>query len=474
MALPDAQVDRALRRDLFGRPTGLSPRPVRGGSAPTRTRPIDDHRGRGAVAKARVTHIDETWLVDGPSILHADLDAFFASVEVRDDPSLRDRPVAVGGGVVLAATYQARAMEVNAPMNAATARLRCPSLIIVKPRFDAYVAASRAVMEILERYTPRIEKISIDEAFLDVSGSRRLFGSGPEIAGRIRDDVRAEVDLPISVGVATTKHLAKIASRVAKPDGLCVVPAGGESEFLAPLPVGFIWGVGPVAQRKLAGYGICTIGELAALAPPTIEAWMGEHWGAHLWALANNRDPRPVHGKATAGSVGAQSAGDATDIDKRHNTLLALADRVGSRLRRKGFAGRRVSVAVRFDDMTSVTRATTLPAPIAETDPIYALASSLADSLVAERAEGRRVTLVGISVSLLARTPHLQLTLDVDPQASEGVRPGSPHHLRRRELDRAVDLVRNRYGRDAVRRAALAGAEPEVRAPTEQLDEDGE
>lgn len=403
----------------------------------------------------------------GATILHADLDAFYAAVEVRDDPALAGRPVAVGGGVVLSATYEARRHDVHAPMTVATARRRCPHLVVVPARFPAYVAASRQVMEILERFTPVVEPISIDEAFLDVSGAGRLFGDAAGIAARIRHEVRTEVGLPISVGVASTKHLAKIASRVAKPDGLCVVAPGDEEAFLAPLPVGHIWGVGPVAAERLAGYGVRTIGDLAALPPSTLASWVGPHWGEHLWSLAHNRDPRHVDRDHQRGSVGAQSAGAADDPDRRHRTLLGLAERIGTRLRRKGWAGRRITVRVRFGDMAAVTRAVTLPGPIAETSMIYHLAAPLVDAVVAERGQGRRVNLVGISVSLLADAPHLQLTLPLDEDAT---RPGSAVHRRLRDLDAAVDRARGRFGRDSVRRAATLGNEPEQRSPMEDLD----
>jgi DNA polymerase-4 len=404
------------------------------------------------------------------TILHADLDAFYASVEVRDDPSLAGKPVAVGGGVVLAATYEARRYGVRSAMTGGQARARCPGLIVVPARFTAYVEASRQIMEILERFTPRIEPISIDEAFLDVAGARALFGSPVEIAGTIRAEVRREAQLPISIGIASTKHLAKIASRLAKPDGLVAVEPGTEEEFLAPLPVGLLWGVGPVGEEHLARYGIATIGDLAALPPKTLAGWLGPHWGEHLWHLAHNQDHRSVERGHGAGSVGAQSAGDATDVDRRHRTLLSLADRIGTRLRRKGIAGRRITVRVRFREMRSVTRARMLPGPISETTSIYRVAAELADGAVAESAD-ETVTLVGISVSALTRRPHLQLELalgglDGDP----ATRPGSPTSSRLRDLDAAVDAARERYGRDAVRRAAVAGHEPEQRSPTDELE----
>jgi DNA polymerase-4 len=405
------------------------------------------------------------------SILHADLDAFYASVEVRDDPQLQGQPVAVGGGVILAATYEARRFGVRSAMNGREARRRCPELVVVPARFSAYAEASRAVMEILERFTPEREAISIDEAFLDVSGATRLFGSPVEIARTIRTSVRSEVGLPISVGVASTKHLAKIASRVAKPDGLIHVPAGSERDFLDPLPVGYLWGVGPVGEERLARYGIRTIGELAALRPETLSTWMGDHWGPHLWHLATNRDPRRVERDRSAGSVGAQSAGRSTDLEDRHRTLLSLADRIGSRLRRKQIAGRRLTVRIRFADMTAVTRAATLPGPINETDAIYHQAAALADAVVGERGDGREVNLVGISVSLLMPTPHIQLELPLDGLGGDPVvRAGSEANVRHHDLDAAVDRARERFGRDAITRAATMRDTPEVRSPVDEMD----
>jgi len=407
------------------------------------------------------------------TILHADLDAFYASVAVRDDPTLRGLPVAVGGGVILAATYEARRFGVRSAMSGAEARRRCPELRIVPASFEEYVASSKLVMEVFERYTPLVQSISIDEAFLDVAGSVGLFGPPSSMAASIREAVRTEIGLPISVGAATTKHLAKIASRVAKPDGLIVVPAGRETEFLHPLPVTYLWGVGPVGEKRLARYGIHTIGELAAFRPDTLASWLGEHWGPHLWHLANNRDSRPVERSSSAGSVGAQSAGRATDVEVRHRTLLSLSERVGTRLRRKTRAGRRITVRVRFDDMTAVTRAAMLPGPIAETDAIYHQAAALADALVADRGEGREVSLVGISVSLLQKAPHIQLELALDGLPEDAVvRAGSADNTRQHDLDEAVDRARERFGRGAVRRAANLGFEAEIRSPSDELEAD--
>jgi DNA polymerase-4 len=401
-------------------------------------------------------------------IIHADLDAFYAAVEVRDRPGLRGLPVAVGGGVVLSATYEARRFGVSAPLPIGQARRRCPGLILVPPRFRAYVEASRNVMTILDTFTPAVEPISIDEAFLDVAGCTHLFGSAAAIGGLIRLRVREEVGLPISVGVATTKHLAKIASRVAKPDGMTVVPAGTEADFLAPLPVGLVWGIGTVGEQRLARYGVATIGDLRALPEATVAAWFGHHWGPHLWALANNRDPRPVHLRARTGSVGAQSAGDATDPVRRHHTLLGLAERIGPRLRRKGLAGRRITVRIRLDDRSLLSRARTSSGPLAETTPIFRIAAELTDSLIAKRASARRITLLGIAVSSLEPSSPLQLCLPA-LDGGEGTLPGTPSHVRFRAIDEAVDRTRERFGPRAVVRASLLEWEAEERGPADHL-----
>lgn len=403
------------------------------------------------------------------TILHADLDAFYASVEVRDRPELRGRPVAVGGGVILAATYEARAQGVAAPMTGRAARARCPKLVILPPRFSQYVAASRSVMAVLRDFTPVVEPISIDEAFLDVSGSTHLLGPPDSIAQALRNRVRLEVGLAISVGAATTKHLAKIASRVAKPDGCVVVEPGSEAAFLDPLPVGHLWGVGPVGERRLAEYGIATIGQLAAVGEATLTGWFGDRTGRHFWNLAHNADARTVvAGPVRPGSVGAQSAGNASAVADRHAALLGLADRVGWRLRRKQRAGRRVTVQVRFGDMTRASRSLTLPGPIAETTSLYRAAAGLADALVAERAAGRSVTLVSISVDLLTDAPHLQLEMPLATSpADPALRAGSPTHSRLRSVDAAVDRARDRFGRSAVQRATVLASRPEERSPAE-------
>src|SRR2546423_7416352 len=304
-----------------------------------------------------------------PTILHADLDAFYASVEQRDDPSLRGRPVLVGGGVVLAASYEARAWGVYSPMGLTQARRLCPDAIIVEPRFSAYSEASKAVFEVFEHTTPLVEGLSIDEAFLDVGGLRRVSGTPVEIAVRLRREVREQVGLAITVGVARTKFLAKVASGVAKPDGLLVVPPDDELGFLHPLPVERLWGVGPVTARKLHDRGIATVGEVAALDASVLVSMLGLASGRHLHALAHNRDPRRVRVGRRRGSIGSQRAlgWRPTSINEVDASLVALVDRVTRRMRTAHRVGRTVTLRLRFDDSSHATRSHTLPRATAHT-----------------------------------------------------------------------------------------------------------
>src|SRR5215207_10076725 len=343
----------------------------------------------------------------GPTILHADLDAFYASVEQLLDPALRGRTIAVGGsdrgGVVLAASYEAKAFGVHGGMAGWQARKLCPGLTFVRGHFSRYQDLADHVMDILHGVTPAVERISIDEAFLDVSGSTHLFGPPAAIGARLRRQVRDEVGLPISIGAARTKHLAKVASQVAKPDGLVVVDPDGEREFLAPLPVGLMWGVGPVAQQRLAERGIRTIGDLAGTPSAALERLLGHAAGAKLAALAVNEDPRRIVTSGRARSVGAQSAlGRRVPTPESVREVLAhLADRVGGRLRAKSRAGRTVTVRVRFAGMTAVTRSLTLPAPIAATLTLTEVAEQLAWQALADHADAE-ISLLAISVSNLA------------------------------------------------------------------------
>ncbi|HHY49283.1 MAG TPA: DNA polymerase IV, partial [Alphaproteobacteria bacterium] len=313
------------------------------------------------------------------TILHADLDSFYASVEQLLDPSLLGKPIAVGGGVVLAASYEAKAFGVRGGMSGRQAKALCPDLIFVGGHFSDYQRLGDAAIRILDDYTPLVERISIDEVFADVAGCTHLFGSPEEIARTIRARVRDEIGLPISVGVARTKHLAKIASQVAKPDGLVVVEPAAELTFLHNLPVELMWGVGPATKARLARKGIETIGQLANTPGHSLKRLLGEAAGEKLAALAWNRDPRAIETKRRARSAGAQSAlGRKPAIESVYRpALIHLADRVGSRLRPKSLAGRTITARVRFADLRSVTRSMTLPASVAATLTLAEVAEEL-------------------------------------------------------------------------------------------------
>ncbi len=372
------------------------------------------------------------------TILHADLDAFFASVEQRDDPRLRGRPVIVGGGVVMAASYEARACGVRGAMGGREARLLCPHAVVVEPRMAAYSEASRAVFAVFERTTPLVEGISIDEAFLDVGGLLRTAGTPPEIAVRLRRQVRDEVGLAITVGVARTKFLAKVASAGAKPDGLLVVPPDGETAFLHPLPVERLWGVGPKTAAKLRARGLTTVGEVALLPEAALLAMLGPASGRHLHSLAHHRDPRPVQGGRRRKSMGAQSAlrlarHSPAEIDAR---LVALVDRVARRMRTAGRVGRTVTLRLRFADFARATRAHTLAEATAHTPTLLGAARDLlATAMPTIRHRG--ITLVGISVGNLADDDAVQLALPFE-RTTAGT------------LDAALDDLRARFGTGAV------------------------
>src|SRR5579862_1067359 len=320
------------------------------------------------------------------SILHADLDAFYASVEQLLQPELRGKPIAVGAGVVLAASYEARAFGVRSGMPGRRARELCPGLIFTGGHFGEYQRLGDAAIAVLADFTPDVERISIDEAFADVSGSAKLFGAPADIAARVRARVRDELGLAISIGVARTKHLAKIASQVAKPDGLVVVDAAGELDFLHDLPVELMWGVGPATRARLAEAGVTTIGQLAQSSPPAMERLLGRAAGRKLTALAWNRDPRVIQTRRRAHSAGAQSAlgrRPATEAVFKP-TLHHLADRIGARLRAKSLAGRTIMVRVRFADLRSVTRSLTLSAPISATRALAEIAEDLVRGVLAD------------------------------------------------------------------------------------------
>ncbi|WP_410812550.1 DNA polymerase IV [Micromonospora sp. 067-2] len=388
----------------------------------------------------------------GASIMHADLDAFYASVEQRDDPRLRGRPVIVGGGVVLAASYEAKACGVRSAMGGQQARRLCPDAIVVPPRMSAYTAASRAVFEIFRQTTPLVEGLSIDEAFLDVGGLRRLAGSPAVIAERLRREVRDRIHLPITVGVARTKFLAKVASGVAKPDGLLVVAPDAELAFLHPLPVERLWGVGPVTAAKLRERRIRTVAEVARLGEAALVSLLGAGAGRHLHALAHNRDPRAVQVGRRRGSMGAQHALSRTphppaELDA---ILAGLVDRVTRRMRAAGRSGRTVVLRLRFGDYTRATRSHTIGKATSDTTPLLAAARALLRAAQPE-IDQRGVTLVGVSVGNLDDNP-------VQPELPFHRDPGA-------ELDAAVDAVRDRFGSAALTRAVLLGREPGVEMP---------
>ena len=395
--------------------------------------------------------------MDAATILHADLDAFYASVEQLLDPALRGKPIAVGGGVVLAASYEAKAFGVHGGMAGRRARELCPDLIFVGGHFGEYQRLGDAAIGVLGDFTPLVERISIDEAFADVAGCTHLFGSPAEIAQTIRRRVRAELGLPISIGVARTKHLAKIASQVAKPDGLVVVDPAHELAFLHGLPVELMWGVGPVTRERLAQQGVLTIGQLAQTSPHALQRPLGHALGEKLTALAWNRDPRAIKTHRRAHSAGAQSA-----IGKRRAeesvfrpTLRHLADRIGTRLRAKDRPGRTLTVRVRFADMRAVTRSRTLPAPICATTTLAEIAEDLVRAALADHPDERTISLLAISVSNLEVHAVVQLDLPLG-LADEARRPGTRRGAARFIADRAVDKIRGRFGWEAVGYGSVA------------------
>jgi DNA polymerase IV len=379
------------------------------------------------------------------TILHADLDAFFASVEQRDEPRLRGRPVLVGMGVILAASYEAKAHGVRTAMSERQARRLCPHAVAVKPRFSAYVEASKAVFEVFEDTTPLVEGLSIDEAFLDVRGMERSVGTPVEIAERLRADVLDRVGLPITVGVARTKFLAKVASAVAKPDGLLVVPPDKELAFLHPLPVERLWGVGPVTAAKLRARGIAKVRQVALLPESVLVSMLGRASGRHLHALAHNLDPRPVRTGRRRGSIGAQRAlGRApTSAEALDAAVIGLVDRVTRRMRAAGRVGRTVVLRLRFDDFSRATRSHTLARPTAQTHTVLATARGLLAAAM-PMIERKGVTLVGVAVANLENDRAVQLMLPFDRRNDGG-------------LDAAVDEVRARFGSEALTRAVLLG-----------------
>ena len=388
---------------------------------------------------------------DQATILHADLDAFYASVEQRDAPALRGRPVIVGGGVVLAASYEAKARGVRTAMGGRAALRLCPDAVVVRPRMAAYAQASRAVLAIFHDTCPLVEGLSIDEAFLDVRGMERIAGPPLEMARRLRRRVREEAGLPITVGVARTKFLAKVASAAAKPDGLLVVAPEGELDFLHPLPVEALWGCGAVTARKLRARGMRSVGDLAAADASMLREIAGPAMGRRLHALAHNRDPRRIRPGRRRRSMGAQRA-----LGRRERTpaeldtvLVALADRLARRLRGAHRVCRTVVLRLRFADYARASRSHTLGEPTADTRTILAAVRELlaaARPLIA--AQG--ITLLGITLTNLLEDDAIQLALPLDP---------------RRGLDVALDAVRDRYGAASITRAVLVGRPPDLEMP---------
>lgn len=378
------------------------------------------------------------------AILHADLDSFYASVEQRDNRRLRGRPVLVGGGVVLAASYEAKAFGVRTPMNLRQALSLCPNAIVVPPRMSAYSQASKAVFEIFRDTTPEVEGISIDEAFLDVAGLWRIAGSPVDIARELRERVRAEVGLPISVGVARTKFLAKVASAVSKPDGLLEVPPDQELEFLHPLPVERLWGVGEVTARELRERGITKVGQLADMGEGPLAAVLGPGVGRHLHALSWARDPRRVDTGRRRRSIGAQRAmGRRYRSDEELEAYLhGLADRLGHRLRTAGRVCRTVVLRMRFDDFTRATRSHTLPEATDSGTAILRAARTLLDTALPLIKERGGLTLIGLTLTNLDRADSMQLSLPFEARAES-------------TLDSTLDALRDRFGAGTVTRAAL-------------------
>jgi DNA polymerase-4 len=385
--------------------------------------------------------------MDPRTILHVDLDAFFAAVEQRDRPELRGKPVIVGGGgpnqrgVVSAASYEARAFGIHSAMPLQTAGRLCPQGVFLPVDGAKYLSVSRDVMEILRRYTPLVEPISIDEAFLDVTGSRALFGDGESIGRRIREDVRTELDLTISVGVATTKLVAKIASDLRKPDALVVVPPGEEMAFLAPLPITRLWGVGAKLAASLREYGVRTIGDLAALPDDLLARRFGKY-GASLGHRARGVDADPVGGRDAAKSVSHEHTFDVDTSDREmiERTILGMAEGVAGRLRDSGVKAATVTVKIRDSSFRTITRQRTLPEPTDLTEPIFRTAIELARPEV----RGLRIRLLGVAASGLGEREQLSLFAADDP--------------RRRRVVEAADEVRHRFGERAITRARLVGS----------------
>jgi DNA polymerase-4 len=400
------------------------------------------------------------------TILHADLDSFYSSVEQRDDPSLRGRPVIVGGGVVLAASYEAKAYGIKTAMGGRQARALCPHAIVVPPRMAAYSAASAAVFEVFRDTTPLVEPLSVDEAFLDVSGLGRVSGTPVQIGARLREQVRDRVGLPITVGIARTKFLAKVASQEGKPDGLLLVPPDRELAFLHPLPVRRLWGVGAKTADKLHAHGIHTVADVAELSESMLGSIVGGGMGHQLFALSHNIDRRRVVTGVRRRSVGAQRAlgrsGNTMSHSEVDAVVVNLVDRITRRMRKSDRTGRTVVLRLRFNDFSRVTRSHTLPQATASTDAILSAARDLvavAAPLIAERG----LTLVGFAVSNIDRDGAQQLELPFDASAECRKPAGSAADLL--AIDSAMDEVRQRFGNASVMRGVLLGRDPGLEMP---------
>jgi DNA polymerase-4 len=387
------------------------------------------------------------------TILHADLDSFYASVEQRDDPSLRGKPIVVGGGVVLAASYEAKAFGVRTAMSGAAARRACPNLIEVPARFEAYTEASRQVFDVFRDTSPIVEPMSIDEAFIDVAGLWRLAGTPRQIAETLRRRVADEVGLPLSVGVARTKFLAKVASAVSKPDGLLVVEPDGEIDFLHPLPVQRLWGVGAVTSAKLHDRGIHTVADVAAMQPDALVAIVGRSMGHQLHALAHNRDGRRVTTGRRRGSIGSQQAlgGRRRSRDEIDVVLWRLVDRVAGRMRRADRVGRTITIRLRFDDLTRATRSCSLHDATAATAVIHATAAGVLD-VAWPLIERRGISLLGLSVGNLSDLDAVQLVLPFERCESE-------------RIDRVLDEIHEKFGHRALGRATTLRGDPGIQLP---------
>jgi DNA polymerase-4 len=385
-------------------------------------------------------------------ILHVDMDAFYASVEVLKDPSLRGKPVAVGGaghrGVVMSASYEARRFGISSAMPSARARRLAPQVVFVPPDFTSYRAYAVRLREVLLSFTPLVEPLSLDEAFLDVGGATALFGEPPELARRIREKVREELDLVCSIGVAPNKFLAKMASQAAKPDGLIVVPLTGVLEFLHPLPVGALWGVGERTGEILGRLGVRTIAELAAVPPRALERTIGEVAAAHLLDLAVGRDDRSVIPYEAPKSVSHEEtfARDLDAEDALLRELLRLSFKVASRLRAEGFRARTITLKARLASFATLTRSRTLADPTDSGHEMYRVSAELLRSIPGGR---KRMRLLGVAASGLVSAGAEQLEL---------VRTG-----RWEDAERALDRIERRFGRDAAIPAALLDPEGPVR-----------